>query len=183
MKNELPVAGAFAAFASVTIGFALTLARDAYSQSNAGAAAELTRPGDVERWVTVGVTVRLDRQDRTTPWQMRQVSMAPDAYEHFVRTREFADGTAFAATFHALTLDTSHTPPLYHAADEQGFAMEVIDRAHPDGRRFYVFASGETRAAPLPARNECAVCHNAQGDFDGTFSDAYPAIRDRLGGR
>lgn len=176
MKSRAVVGGAGVAFALVAVGLALALARDAYSQTDVAATAELARPADVERWVTVGVTVRLDRQEHARPWQMRQVLMAPGAYEEVVRTRRYADGTAFAVNFYTLAHDTSQTPPLYHAAEEEAFAVEVIDRAHPDGRRFYTFAPGEMRAAPLPAGNACAACHNAQGSFDGTFAHMYPAL-------
>jgi hypothetical protein len=176
MKSMAAVGGAGVAFALVAVGLGLALAREAHSQADRSAAAELSRPADIDRWITVGVTVRVDRQDHTTPRQMRQVLMAPDAYEDFVRTRRYADGTAFAVNFYGLAHNTSHTPPLYHAADEEAFAMEVIDRAHPDGRRFYTFAPGEMRAAALPAGNACAACHNAQASFDGTFAHMYPAL-------
>jgi hypothetical protein len=137
---------------------------------------DIERPADVEAWPTVGTTVRLDRDHGQTPWQMRQVLMAPADYAHFRRTGAFADGTTFAVLFYPVALDSSHQPPLYHAQAEQALAMEVIDRSHPDGRRFYMFASGATRASPLPAGNECAVCHNAQGSIDGTFAHLYPAL-------
>lgn len=137
---------------------------------------EVSRPGDVEAWPTVGTTVRLDRTDHATPWQMRQVLMAPRDYESFVSTREYADGTTFAVLFYPVVLDAAHTPPLYHAQAEIAFVMEIIDRSHADGRRFYTFAPGATRAAPLPPGNDCAVCHNARGSFDGTFAHMYPAL-------
>jgi hypothetical protein len=137
---------------------------------------EIDRPADVGAWPTVGATVRLDREHGQTPWQMRQVLMAPADYAHFRRTRAFEDGTTFAVLFYPVALDSSHQPPLYYAQGEQAFVMEVIDRGHPDGRRFYTFAAGAMRAAPLAAGNECAVCHNAQGRFDGTFAHLYPAL-------
>src|SRR5262245_17402029 len=139
---------------------ALALPQAALSQNHGP---QIERPADVEAWPTVGVTVRLDREHGQTPTQMRQLLMAPATYAHFRRAGAgaFADGTTFAVIFSPVALDTSHQPPLYHAQAEQAFAMEVIDRAHPDGRRFYLFAPGATQAAPLPAGNECAVCHNA----------------------
>lgn len=140
---------------------------------------ELERPANVEAWPTVGVTVRLDREHGQTPSQMRQVLMAPEDYAHFRQTGAFADGATFAVLFYPAALDASHQPPLYFAQAEQAFVMEVIDRAHPDGRRFYAFEPGSTHATPLPAGNECAVCHAAQGSVDGTFAHLYPALRAR----
>lgn len=137
---------------------------------------EAIRPADVVTWPTLGTTVRMDPATGSTPRQFRHVQIAPADFEAFVRTRAFRDGTTFAVSFYGATLDASHTPNLYHAGREQAFAMEIIDRAHPDGRRFYVFAAGATHAAPLPPGNECAVCHAAQGSFHGTFAHMYPAM-------
>ncbi|MGQ0534340.1 MAG: cytochrome P460 family protein [Caulobacteraceae bacterium] len=141
---------------------------------------EIARPADVEAWPTVGTTLRLDRTDHATPWQMRQVFMAPGDYARFLETREFSDGTTFAVLFYPVARDDSHSPPLYYAQREQAFVMEVIDRGHPDGRRFYTFTPGAERAVPLPAGNECAVCHNARGSFGGTFARMYPALARHL---
>jgi hypothetical protein len=155
---------------------AFAASQAALSQDNGP---ELERPANVEAWPTVGTTVRLDRNHGQTPWQMRQVLMAPGDYAHFRRTGEYADGATFAVLFYPVALDSSHQPPLYHAQAEHAFVMEVIDRGHPDGRRFYTFAPGATRAPPLPAGNECAACHNAQGSRDGTFAHLYPALAPR----
>jgi hypothetical protein len=155
---------------------ALALPQAALSQNHGP---DLERPADVEAWPTVGTTVRLDSQHGQTPSQMRQVLMAPADYAHFRRSGAYLDGTTFAVLFYPVALDNAHQPPLYHAQAEQAFAMEVIDRGHPDGRRFYMFAPGATRASPLAAGNECAICHNAQGSVDGTFAHLYPALARR----
>lgn len=140
---------------------------------------EAVRPADVVTWPTLGMTVRLDAAGQT-PRQMRHVQMAPDDFAAFVRTHVYPDGATFAVTFNGVALDRSHTPNLYHATGEHAFALEIIDRAHPDGRRFYVFQPGQTRAAPFPPGNECAVCHAAEGSFDGTFAHMYPALTPHL---
>jgi hypothetical protein len=180
MKRLAVVAGACAAFACVAVGFLLTLTHKAHSQPY-DPAAEVARPDDLERWVTVGVTVRLDRQDHATPSQMRQVLMPAEDYERFVQTRSLADGTRLAVLFHPVVLDASHQPPLYHARAQEALALEVIDRTHADGRRFYTFAPETTRATARLPGNECAVCHNARGSFEGTFAHMYPVLAQRLG--
>jgi len=151
--------------------------------SAAAPSGDVERPADLDLWPTLGVTVRMSRMDESLPGQMRHVQMDPAAYATFRAERAYPDGAAFAVTFYDVVRENSHTPPFYRAADEVAFAMEVIDRAHPDGRRFYTFAPGETRASPLPPGNACAACHNARGAFDGTFSDAYPAIQTRVSPR
>jgi hypothetical protein len=145
----------------------------AYGQL-ADAGAELTRP-DITMWPTLGTTIRVDPANPDIPAQMRQIQIEPTAYEGLIATRAYRDGTMLAARFHSVALDTAHNPPLYHADQDVGLAIEVIDRSHPDGRRFYLFASNATTAAALPPGNACAVCHTAQGSFDGTFAHLYPA--------
>jgi hypothetical protein len=54
------------------------------------------------------------------------------------------------------------------------FALEVLDKSHPDGRRFYTYAPGAKTAEALPVGNTCAMCHNARGSLQGTFADDYP---------
>ncbi|GAM98441.1 hypothetical protein U91I_02074 [alpha proteobacterium U9-1i] len=137
----------------------------------------LSRPADLALWPSLGTTVRTDPTNPTLPRQMRHVQMAPSAYENLVRTLQLADGATFAVTFYGVEHDTTHTPSLYFAQREQALALEVIDRAHPDGRRFYVLPAGQPSAAPLPPGNECAVCHAERGSFDGTFAHMYPTLR------
>lgn len=141
--------------------------------------APLSRP-DVSTWPTIGSTMRTDPAKPTIPAQLRQVQMEPGAYRRFVASRKFDDGAAFAVLFYSVALDTSHAPPFYHSGKEVAFAMEVIDRSHADGRRFYLFAPGAKQAAALPAGNECAICHRTRGTFDGTFAHLYPLISSRV---
>jgi hypothetical protein len=137
---------------------------------------DLARP-DVTMWPTLGTTVRVDRANPTIPAQARQVQIEPTAYERLLASGAYPDGAMLAALFHAVELDTAHDPPLYRANEELALALEVIDRSHPDGRRFYLYEPGATTASALPAGNACAVCHAAQGTFDGTFAHLYPGAR------
>lgn len=136
----------------------------------------LTRPTDIAYWPTLGSTMRTDGTPAAMPRQLRQVQMEASAYRRLVETLRLSDGDTFAVLFYGVQHDTTHTPSLYFAQREQALAMEVIDRAHPDGRRFYVFSAGQSSATPLPPGNECAVCHAARGSFDGTFAHLYPTL-------
>lgn len=142
----------------------------------------LARP-DITMWPTLGTTVRVDPANPTIPAQMRQVQIEPEAYRRLLETRVYPDGTMLAARFHSVQLDTSHEPPLYHANLELALAVEVIDRSHPDGRRFYMYGDGVTSANALPPGNQCAVCHAARGSFEGTFAHLYPATAHLAPGR
>jgi hypothetical protein len=131
-------------------------------------------------WPTLGVTMRTSEGKPDIPAQQRQILMRPGDLAATLAGKVYPDGAVFAAIFYTVSLDEAHTPPLYRAGAQVARAMEIIDRDHPDGRRFYMFQDGENRVAALPANNECAACHKAQGSFDGTFAHLYPAIRSRV---
>jgi hypothetical protein len=164
-----------AALCVLAAGSAYGLPQEAQMAPQAGVGADLARP-DVATWPTVGVTMRMHRDNAALPWQMRQVQVEPGAYQRLIETLALQDGAVLTAQFYDVARDDTHTPPFYAATNDVGLAVEVIDRAHPDGRRFYVFAPGAATARALPAGNECAVCHAARGGFDGTFAQHYPLM-------
>jgi hypothetical protein len=116
------------------------------------------------------------RDNPNAPDEMRHVQIEPSAYAKLLENARFPDGAQLAVTFYALKSDASATPLLYAPDSERFFGLEVLDRSHPDGRRFYAFAPGATTAAALPPGNACAVCHNEKGSFQGVFAHHYPAI-------
>ncbi len=67
---------------------------------------------------------------------------------------------------------------------EEIIRVNGIDKEnYPDARAFFVYRGDEDLTAKIePAGNRCVQCHMAEGDFDGTFSQFYPAIRDILSG-
>jgi hypothetical protein len=134
----------------------------------------MSRPADLAGWTTLGATLRMSAAAPSVPEQFRQVQLKPADYQAFLRDRAYPDGAAFGVTFHKARRDESETPTLYAPDKEFLFALEVLDKRHPDGRRFYTFAPGATAAQPLPPGNACAACHNAKGDLQGTFSRDYP---------
>jgi hypothetical protein len=114
------------------------------------------------------------------PAQVRVVRMAPDDYAAFLVTGEYRDGTVLTASLYALTISETTAADVFGTSREMAVVAEVIDRGHPDGRRFYVFAPGADRATALPPGNDCAECHRENGHFDGTFSLFYPSIARRV---
>jgi hypothetical protein len=152
------------------------IALGAAAAALAGAPAELTRPADLDRWITLGSTVRTSKQDHAAAAQLRHVRIDPKALDVLLTTGSYPDGARLAASFHPLSLDKSHDPPLFASQPEQALAIEIIDRGVPDGRVFYLFTKGAATAKAMPQGNECAVCHNARGTLDGTFADLYPLI-------
>jgi hypothetical protein len=134
----------------------------------------IARPKDVESWITVGTTLRMSRADPAAPEQFRHIQVEPGAYRALTANGRLPDGAVLAATLYAARRSETETPTMYAEDKEAGFLIEVLDKRHPDGRRFYVFKPGATSVAPLPAGNACAVCHNAKGALQGTFAQYYP---------
>src|SRR5213593_1397818 len=64
---------------------------------------ELLRPERVEQWVFVGASIGLSYADASRtdgPGMFHNVYITPVAYEAFVRTHSFPDGTMLAMTLH-----------------------------------------------------------------------------------
>lgn len=129
---------------------------------------------DVDRWISVGTTLRATAADK--PNQFRHVQLEPGAYAALLKDGVLPDGATYAVTFYAAGHDAAEAD-LYAQGKEVFFGIEVLDKAHPDGRRFYNFVGVATTAQPLPPGNACAACHNAKGALQGTFAQHYPVIR------
>jgi hypothetical protein len=134
----------------------------------------MSRPADLAGWTTLGTTLRMSQASPAVPEQFRQVQLKPADHQAFLRDRAYPDGATFGVTFYKARRDENEAPTLYAPDTEFLFALEVLDKRHPDGRRFYTFAPGVMTAAALPAGNACAACHNAKGDRQGVFSRDYP---------
>jgi hypothetical protein len=139
-----------------------------------GADTSLTRP-DVANWVSIGATLRVSEANPALPNQFRHVQLEPGAYKALTASGAYPDGARLAVTFYSARHE-AEMPTLYAEDKEAFFGIEVIDKSHPDGRRFYNFTNGAMSATSLPAGNACAVCHNAKGGLQGTFAQHYPLI-------
>ena len=111
------------------------------------------RPADLDRWVTLGTTLRADAAGK--PNHFRHVQLEPRAYAALLRDGALPDGAVLAVTFYAADHDPQ-TADLYAQGKETFFGLEVMDKAHADGRRFYTFTPGAPSAQALPAGNACA---------------------------
>jgi hypothetical protein len=144
------------------------------SQGNTETGA-LVRPADIDTWISIGTTMRMKSADLTIPDQFRHIQIEPGAYKALLKGGAYPEGAVLAATFYSARHDED-AANLYTQDKEVFFGLEVIDKSHPDGRRFYNFADGAAAATPLPAGNACAVCHNAKGGLQGTFVQHYPVV-------
>jgi len=189
-----------ACVAGIGAGFAIMLGAAQEAGSGGGQSArldvagflaggQLTFPDNTDRWVVLGSTVGGEYSDEAfTVDDLRSigvVQMEPSAYEYFLEHRRYADGTMLLLTFYGL--QQKPQPAL------QGFVqgpvlqreIHMIDKARfaEEGRAFYVFpGSSPAPAAPMPTGSECVVCHSEHGQFDATFTQFYPALRDHVSG-
>lgn len=149
-----------------------------------GADGELQRPGDLATWVHLGSTLGNDYRDEpfnpAHPAVIGVVQMEPTAYRYFVEQGRYADGSMFLLSFHAAESKSDPQLQGFVQGALQAREIHVIDSARfEDGRAFFMFRNDEqTSSAALPQGNECVSCHEAEGDYNGTFIQFYPPIRD-----
>lgn len=143
----------------------------------------LERP-DVTRWVHMGSSIGRGYAQEITgapdgPGTIQVVQMEPAAYDYFMTHGEYAEGTMFSLSFYAV--QEKPEPRLDGFAQENlvQFEIHMLDSTRfSDQRGFFLFAPDSRIAPMMPAGNACVVCHNAEGAYDGTFTQFYPPLRD-----
>jgi hypothetical protein len=129
----------------------------------------------------VGVSLGLGYSDATDegPGMFHRVYLEPTAYEHYLRTRRFRDGTMLAL---AIRLPTRRVPPSRAGWTEGAFA--ALELAVKDSARFrggwayFDFGRGAPAAPALPAAR-CARCHARHAARDNVFVQFYPQLQNR----
>jgi hypothetical protein len=145
----------------------------------------LLRPADVERWILVGASLGLGYSDATDdgPGMFHRVYLEPGAYEHYLRTRRFRDGTMLALS---IRRPSRRVPPSRAGWTEGAFAaleLAVKDSGRfPGGWAYFDFGRDAATARALPA-SRCQVCHLEHAANDNVFVQFYPTIRDLPPGR
>jgi Cytochrome P460 len=141
----------------------------------------LQRPADVERWVLVGASLGLGYSDATDagPGMFHRVYLEPTAYDHYLRTGRFRDGTMLAL---AIRRPERRIPPSRAGWTEGRLAaveLAVKDPGrYPGGWAYFDFGRAAPTARPLPPER-CARCHAEHAARDNVFVQFYPQLRDR----
>ena len=143
----------------------------------------LQRPADLATWVHAGSSLGSDYRsepfDPAQPGVIGVVQMEPSAWRYFVENGRYADGSMFLLSFYAADVNSDPQLQGFVQGELQAQEIHVIDsKRFEDGRAFFMFqdpAQGESTA--LPAGNECVQCHEAEGDYNGTFMQFYPTLR------
>lgn len=141
----------------------------------------LLRPEGVERWVLVGASLGQGYTDATEggPGMFHRVYLEPSAYDHFLRTRRFRDGTMLAL---AIRRPERRIPPSRSGWTEGELAaLELAVKDSPrfaGGWAYFDFGRSAAAAAPFP-RERCASCHARHAALDHVFVQFYPQLRSR----
>lgn len=149
---------------------------------------QLMFPGDADVWVHMGSTLGSEYNDApfdpAAPGTLGVVLMEPEAYRYFLEHGEYADGTMFLLSFYAAQAESDPQLPGFVQGNLQAREIHVIDSGRFDeGRAFFLFppsANPETASTKLADGSPCIQCHIPEGAYDGTFTQFYPPIRDRV---
>jgi hypothetical protein len=147
----------------------------------------LVLPENADRWITVGTGIGGEYSDAPfdpqNPGTIGVVQMEPDAYDYFLEHGEYADGTMFLLSFYRTLEKLDPALPGFMQGDLAQREIHLIDarRFPQEGRAFYIYRPGMTEApAPMPLGSACFVCHMEHGDYEGTFVQFYPLLREHF---
>lgn len=142
----------------------------------------LELPKDIDTWIfmgsTIGMTYFEGTPDPEDPGLSSTVLLEPRAYQIFLRTGKFPDGTVFAK----VVRDTVISDGGYSLGEELGIEFHVKDkdRYPQNGFNFFFFQSGQAKAPAMPEDNICVSCHQEKAAYDNVFTQFYPPIRSKL---
>ncbi len=143
-------------------------------------------PDDYLRWTFVGASIGLSYSDEPPQREsFNHTLMEPTAYDHFVRTGEFREGTMLALLVRGTEADAMPARHGRFASDVLAVELAVKDSERVDvGWAYYDFAGGDrarTTAEPMPPGNRCYACHIEHAARDNVFLQFYPLLADAAG--
>ena len=143
-------------------------------------------PDDYLRWTFVGASLGLSYSDEPPQREsFNHTLMEPTAYDYFVRTGEFREGTMLALLVRRTEADAMPARHGRFASDVLAVELAVKDKARVEaGWAYYDFAGGSnarTTAQPQPPGNRCYACHIEHAARDNVFLQFYPLLADAAG--
>lgn len=141
-------------------------------------------PEDYRRWVLVGTSTGLTYGPNAGGHPMFGTTfMEPTAYEHYVRTGTFREGTMFALVMQGVGSGVMPARNGQFANDVHLVEMAVKDSAKtPDGWAYYDFGGpmgGGYRPTAAPqAKQNCYACHVEHAKTDNVFTQFYGLLAD-----
>ena len=146
----------------------------------------LIRPIGYERWVLAGASMGLGYSQPSgadaagaTGGMFHNVYIEPSAYEHFVRTGKFREGTMMAMTLFVPGQKVHPSKQGFFEGDFMALEVSLKDSArYPGSWAYFNFGMGApaSRAFALP-RQACQSCHAQNAADDNVFVQFYPTLR------
>lgn len=144
----------------------------------------LVLPANFDQWVFLGSSLGQQYEeeafDPDSPGMFQVVRMEPKAYDAFLRTGEFVDGTMFALHFYGAQEKLSINRGGFVMSDLHFAEIHYKDSKYPDGFNFFTFTPGSETATEVALPNDCVECHSRDGAYDGVFVQFYPDIHPHL---
>ncbi len=141
----------------------------------------LILPAEYRRWILAGTSLGLSYAEGAPAHPtFHETLIEPTAYQHFVDTGEFREGTMLALIVHAAEEGSVPSRHGQYAAAIHGVEMAVKDRARvPEGWAYYAFGDaprgGTSTAQPNPA-SSCYSCHAKNAARDNVFLQFYALL-------
>jgi hypothetical protein len=146
----------------------------------------LIRPVGYERWVLAGASMGLGYSQPSgadaagaTGGMFHNVYIEPSAYEHYVRTGKFREGTMLAMTLYVPGQKVHPSKQGFFEGDFMALEVALKDSArYPGSWAYFNFGMGAPapRAFALP-RQACQSCHVKNAADDNVFVQFYPTLR------
>ena len=144
----------------------------------------LVVPADIDTWVFLGSSLGMGYSQETfdpdSPGMFQIVRMEPTAYEAFVETGEFVDGTMIALHFYGSQNHISINRSGFVMGGLRTAEIHYKDSRYPEGFNFFVFGPDAAIATEVALPNECVECHQRDGAYDGVFVQFYPDMQQFL---
>ncbi len=142
-------------------------------------------PPDLDEWVFIGTSLGMGYSqadfDPDSPGMFQVARIEPQAWEHFKKTGEFADGTMLSLHFYGSQNEISISRAGFVMSDLHLAEIHYKDSERfPDGFNFYNLANGEPIGTEIGLPNDCVDCHKRDGAYDGVFVQFYPAVHPYL---
>jgi hypothetical protein len=141
----------------------------------------LVLPDNYRRWILAGTSLGLSYGDAAAPHPtFHETLLEPTAYQHFVETGEFREGTMFVLVVHAAEEGGVPSRHGQFAAAVHGVEMAVKDRSRvAEGWAYYAFGevprAGVSTAQPNPTAS-CYSCHSKNAARDNVFMQFYSLL-------
>jgi cytochrome P460 len=140
----------------------------------------LLRPEHVDGWVFVGASIGLGYSEAGRsdgPGLFHNVYITAAAYDSYLKTRTFPEGTMLAMTIHDPGEGVAPSRHGFFEGRQRGLEVAVKDSARFRDRWAYFGFVGDLSSVP-PMGGSCNACHSRHAATDNVFTQFYPLLRD-----